>query len=743
MKKESKILLSISMLVSGREEMGRSLESLRGIKEAIPAEIILVDTGCNPEQRALAEKYADKIVDFEWCNDFAAARNAGLKEAAGKWFMYVDDDEWFEDTKEIVAFFKSGEYRKYHCASYIQRNYRDAQGQFYDDSYPSRMVEIIPETKFIGKIHEYLNPFILPKKAISDYVHHYGYVYKDEEDRRRHTERNTTLLLKMVADYPGETRWSCQLAQEYFSVLDYKMTIQVSKEGIAAWKQYKEKLNDYAPAHVGALYAYILVSMEMEKRYEEEAEWLERTWKEVPYLDTEVMAPTHGFFSLVGARLYIYLKDYEKSRNYFRQYIDYYKKYKDERALIEAGTAAVVESVFQEVMLNGTILLCMEAPIRMEDYDLAEEAFFMLDWMHDLRLLKQNPWEKAMLDGCCSVEYHPLWVKILQTLVSREYGMQEMQVVFLETEIAYKEQGELEKLFRLNRLVAELDFEHSYILTKKIVWVEKDPAIATAEERRERAGELLRQLFEKYPEDIFDVRPEVWNAAERMEIPCEPYLLQMDYTRFRRILENWCRQTSHDVIRQWEQRIEKWKTQNNIRYSLFEIKCTEQYLHRYQEVCPTLYQIEPMFWKYADAVLDMYRPFYQEFVFEEVPEVLPEEIQLALKLKKVQMYREQHDDLKALEAMRKCLGVCPAMEDAVGAYATMYRDEVKSRTQSTTQNTDEAQVELRYLIATLKRKAKQMIEGEDYQGAREILLQVQQCSPGDAEVAELLQRTSV
>ena len=42
---------------------------------------LLVDTGCNAEQRALAEKYADKIIDFIWCNDFAAARNAGLKEA--------------------------------------------------------------------------------------------------------------------------------------------------------------------------------------------------------------------------------------------------------------------------------------------------------------------------------------------------------------------------------------------------------------------------------------------------------------------------------------------------------------------------------------------------------------------------------------------------------------------------------------------------------------------------------------
>lgn len=741
MKSNSNILLSISMLVSGREEMAKSLESLRGIKEAIPTEIILVDTGCNPEQRALAEKYADKIVDFVWCDDFSAARNAGLREATGKWFMYVDDDEWFEDTKEIEAFFQTGEYKNYHCASYVQRNYRDAQGQMYDDSYPSRMVELVPETTFLGKIHEYLNPFILPKKAISDYVHHYGYVYKDEEDRKRHTERNTKPLLEMVAEYPGESRWSCQLAQEYFSNLDYENTIQASIDGIQAWKQYKEKTNDYAPAHVASLYAYILVSLEMEKRYEEEEKWLERSWKEVPFLDTETMVPNRAFFALVAARLYNYLKKYEQSRAYLRQYIDLYKEYKDNRALVEAGTAAVVESVFQEVMLSGTILLCMDSAIRMEDYDLAEEAFFMLDWMNDLRLLKQNPWEKAMLDGCCSVEYHPLWVKILQTLVSREYGMREMQVVFLETEIAYKEQGELEKLFRLNRLVAELDYEHCYILAKKIVWTEKDPSIATAEERRERAGELLGQLFEKYPEEVFDVRPEVWNAVERMEIPCEPHLLKMDYNRYRRILDVWFRQTSLDVIRQWDERTGRWKTRENIRYSLFAVKCAEVYLHHYKEVCPTLFQIEPLFWKYADSVLDMYEPYYKDFVFEEAPEVLPEEAQLALKLKKVQACREQHDDLKALEAMRNCLGVCLSMGDAMEAYATMYRDEMKSRTQAKAQDMDEAQVELRYLIATLKKKAKQMIEREEYQAAREILLQVQQCSPGDAEVAELLQRT--
>lgn len=736
MKNDTPVLLSISMLISGKEDMPKSLESLLYFKNAFPTEIILVDTGCSPEQRALAEKYADKIVDFAWCNDFAAARNAGLKEAKGLWFMYLDDDEWFDNPREIISFFQTGEYKEYHCASYVVRNYRDRQGIMYDDSYPSRMAELTPDTMFVGKIHEFLQPFRLPKKAFSDFAHHYGYAYKDEEDRKRHTRRNVEPLLEMIKEEPGDPRWSCQLAQEYFGDEEFEKTIKACEQGIEDWRKNGKEKIVYAPSHVGALYSYILISLEMLKQYEEEEEWLKRAFDETPYLETEVMSPTRAFYCLVAARLYSNMKDYEQTREYFRQYMDYLDKYGDNRPLVEAGSAAVVEGVFQEQLLYGTILMCIEAAIRMEDFDLAERTFFRLDWMNDSRLLKQNQWEKGMVEGCCSVEYHPLWVKILQTLVSRKEGMREMQVVFLETEMGFKQEGELEKLFRLNRLVAELDFEHCYILTKKIVWAEKDPKIAATQERRKKAAGLLEQLFAKYPDDIFDIRPEVWDAAERMEISCDSCLRQMDYNRFRRALDVWCRQSSPEVIRQWDKRVGKWKKQKDIRYDLFAVKCLESYLHNYKEVCPALSRMEPLLWRYANAVLDLYEPFYKEFVFDEVPEILPEEAQLALKLKEVQQNREEHDDLKSLEAVRKCLGVCQTMGDVVEAYAKMFRDEVQNRSQ----NTDEEQAELRYLIATLKRKAKQQIEREEYQAAREILLQVQQCAPEDEEVKELLEQ---
>ena len=73
------IVLSIALLASDRRDtIGRCLESLAVIREAIPSELIILDTGCSQEVRDILEQYADKISDFTWCNDFSKARNVTL-----------------------------------------------------------------------------------------------------------------------------------------------------------------------------------------------------------------------------------------------------------------------------------------------------------------------------------------------------------------------------------------------------------------------------------------------------------------------------------------------------------------------------------------------------------------------------------------------------------------------------------------------------------------------------------------
>lgn len=727
------IILSISMLISGKDDMQKSLESLHYFKDAFPCEVILVDTGCSAEQRALAERYADKVLDFAWCNDFAAARNVGLKAAKGEWFLYLDDDEWFENPSEMVAFFKTGEYRNYNCASYVVRNYSDRQGIMYDDSYPSRMVKLEPETRFVGKIHEYLVPFRLPKKTFSDFVHHYGYAYKNEEEKQRHARRNTGPLLEMRKEHPGDPRWICQLAQEYFSVDQYEEVIDACKKGLDEWNTLKECIA-YAPSHVGAVYAYILISMEMLKNYKEEEKWLKRALEE-PVMKMEVMVPTIAFYCLAGARLYSNTKKYELCHQYFKRYLDFWTKWKDNRSIVEAGAAAIVAVVFQEQSLYGVILMSMESIIRMEDYALAEEAFYLMNW-DDRRLLHQNKWEKGIVEACCSVPHHPLWRKILQTLVSREDGMKEMQVVFLETEVMYRQQGDLEKLLKLRRLVAEMNFEHLYIWNMKILWTDKNPDMESREQRRQEIINLFEILGQKYAAELFEVRDEVWGVAERYHISLEPVILQMKYREWKNMVETWSLHAEPGKLQQWDKRIGDWKTQADMRYDLFAVKCIEGYLRRYEIACPTLQTFEEMLERYADAVLKLYRPYYKEFVFEEFPDILPEEAQLALLLKEVQKCRRQGDDRSAVSRLRQCLGLYPVLEAAIGEYARQYADEVKRKNEEA----ESAKSELEQIVESLKMTAKLRMERKEYLAAKEILLQVRQCVPEDEEVRELLAR---
>ena len=152
------ILLTITMLVSNRPDTTeKCLASMQPLLNAIPSELIVVDTAGNEECMEIVKKYTNKIVHFKWNNDFAAARNAGLRKAKGQWVMYIDDDEWFEDISEIVNFFTTGKYKEYVTAAYVTRNYTDHTGRGYNDRNAVRLTKLTPETQFKGRIHEQLD----------------------------------------------------------------------------------------------------------------------------------------------------------------------------------------------------------------------------------------------------------------------------------------------------------------------------------------------------------------------------------------------------------------------------------------------------------------------------------------------------------------------------------------------------------------------------------------------------------
>lgn len=256
MENQKNIILSISMLVSNRKDTIRKcMESLRPLLEKIPSELIVVDTVGEENSDgslAIAREYATKVVRFEWCNDFAAARNAGLLETRGEWFMFLDDDEWFEDVTEIVDFFATGEYKKYKCANYKVRSYSDYEGH-YSVASLFRMVKKEDRTRFEGRVHEFLTPLQKPAKEFRSYVHHYGYVFDKEEEKAAHSKRNISLLEPIYKKNPWDMHVRAQLLQEYLFLDDLvEEAEKLSKETMKADKTLHNTIG-----FQWCLYAYV------------------------------------------------------------------------------------------------------------------------------------------------------------------------------------------------------------------------------------------------------------------------------------------------------------------------------------------------------------------------------------------------------------------------------------------------------------------------------------------------------
>ena len=240
--KPKQVLLSISILVSGRgESMEKCVASLEKLRRRVPCELILTDTGCPAQLQGWLKQKADKLLKFKWCDDFAAARNVGLHAAVGEWFMFMDDDEWFEDTAEIESFFLSGEYKRYQSASYIVRNYVNQEGTVWRDTHLTRMTRRRPDSRFFYPIHESLWPLLDPQKDLEDYAHHYGYAYADQEAAVAKRRRNLRILLPAIEEDPHCMKHYLQAVAEYYSMDEFESAYQIADKGIANCEPDREE----------------------------------------------------------------------------------------------------------------------------------------------------------------------------------------------------------------------------------------------------------------------------------------------------------------------------------------------------------------------------------------------------------------------------------------------------------------------------------------------------------------------
>lgn len=85
---------SLCMIVKNEAAVLQScLDSLKDIMD----EIIIVDTGSSDATKKIAHTYTPYVYDFEWQDDFSAARNFAFSKATGDYIYSADADETLDE----------------------------------------------------------------------------------------------------------------------------------------------------------------------------------------------------------------------------------------------------------------------------------------------------------------------------------------------------------------------------------------------------------------------------------------------------------------------------------------------------------------------------------------------------------------------------------------------------------------------------------------------------------------------
>lgn len=147
---------SISLCMIVRDEEKVLDRCLQSIKEAVD-EIIIVDTGSSDKTKEIAAKYTDKIYDFEWIDDFSAARNYSFEMATKEYIMWLDADEYInEENREKLLFLKNSIGEEIDVITLQTYMCLDENDNPRVIGRRNRIVRKDKKYKWIGFLHEYI-----------------------------------------------------------------------------------------------------------------------------------------------------------------------------------------------------------------------------------------------------------------------------------------------------------------------------------------------------------------------------------------------------------------------------------------------------------------------------------------------------------------------------------------------------------------------------------------------------------
>lgn len=697
-------VLSISMLVSDRPDtIQRCLDSLKPIMDGISSELILVNTSKNDKVRDVIEKYTDKIVDFEWCDDFAKARNAGLSLAKGEWFLTLDDDEWFVEVQPLLDFFQSGEYKRYGCANYLVRNFYDIKYRHYTDAWVSRMIRLGKDTHYESKIHEYLYPVHGECKNIEALACHSGYIFLDEEARLKHFKRNTRLLEKMIEEEPERMRWRVQLLQEYRSVHDYEHMYSVGMECLDLFRNTNNEIDNrdigtfYAAAAEGKLFLH-----------EEDEAYRIGT---LALKDSRTSELCHAYIMLLYGVIFYHKNNWKEAENsihiYFQIY-EYFKKY-TQRFEIQKGALLIAEA-YDELAIKKAYAILMICGLKRQNTDFIKKYFDNLEWNQDSVYLMDG-FMKELVESMAHLPEDDFFVKV----VSTAWNHPDLRNSLLE-ELAPYEINDPQGFLVLQHYLAQLDADHWYLWYAKILDADKQVEQSTLKL-------YLRELLNTIT-NIFCLPKCVVDVAQSHGISVEDTYLQLDVGRWADDWKNLVEEATPVAVQQVIAKIQSMQTGEDIRYDLFDIMRLEYALFL-EDSCGSDYKaLHQSLDTYVGKCLDFIQKYSDQQLLQRD---VVQKMRYALD-------SEQSNPREAIALWAEITHEVPEYAMAIKNYLLAFNEYYQK--QSATQAN-----EMELLKKQILDEVEKCLIRKEYGAALDILKQLGAMLPMDSEIVERIAET--
>ncbi|MCI8649979.1 MAG: glycosyltransferase [Anaerotruncus sp.] len=219
------ITISLCMIVKNEEDvLARCLDSVQKLAD----EMIIVDTGSEDATQEIARRYTDQVYQFEWIDDFAAARNFSFSKATKDYILWLDaDDILLPDDQKAFQQLKQELDPQTDLVMMRYQVAFDQQGNPTFSYERERLIRREKGYRWVGAIHEAITP--------SGRLLHSPITITHKKLHPSDPDRNLRIFERLLAR--GET---LEPRQQFY----YARELSAHKRYDEAAKQFTRFLND-------------------------------------------------------------------------------------------------------------------------------------------------------------------------------------------------------------------------------------------------------------------------------------------------------------------------------------------------------------------------------------------------------------------------------------------------------------------------------------------------------------------